>query len=36
MPVMLMPQAFMAVNSLFLAMEANVITVASSTPWGAM
>ena len=31
-PVMLMPQAFIAVNSLFLAIEANVITVASRTP----
>ncbi len=36
MPVMLMPQAFIAVNSLFLASEANAIAVAMSTPWGAM
>ena len=31
-PVMLIPQAFIAVNSLFLASEAKVITVARRTP----
>ena len=36
MPVTLMPQAFMAVNSLFPASEARVMTVAKSTAWGAM
>ena len=36
MPVTLIPQAFIAVNSLFLAREARVMTVAKSTAWGAM
>ena len=36
MPVTLMPQAFMAVNSFCFANEARVMTVAKSTAWGAM
>ena len=35
-PVMLIPQAFIAVNSLFFASEARVMTVARRTPWGAI
>ena len=36
MPVTLMPQAFMAVNSFCFASEASVMTVAKSTLWGAI